>query len=101
MMDKHNVCSLTDQDRMEDLLTSEKYLISAYSSFIPEATCPQLKSVLSDNFNGCVLNQAEIFDKMSQLGWYPLKSAPKPEVDAARQKYQQLKQQISAQTTGC
>lgn len=99
-MDQNKVCSLTDQDRMEDLLTSEKYLIGAYSSFIPEASCPQLKSVLTDNFNGCVLNQTEIFEKMSQLGWYPLKTAPKPEVEAARQKFQQMKQQISAKV-GC
>ena len=97
MMDKMRVCSLTDQDRMEDMLTSEKYLITSYSAFIPEAVCPQLKYVLSDNFNGCVMNQTEIFDKMNQLGWYAAKSAPKPEVEAARQKYQQMKQNISAQ----
>ena len=100
-MNNGNICSLTDQDRMEDLLTSEKYLIGVYSSFIPEAACPQLKSVLTDNFNGCVLNQTELFDKMNQLGWYPAKAAPKPEVDAARQKFQQLKQQITAQNAGC
>ena len=100
-MDKSKVCELTDQDRMEDLLTQEKYLIGAYSSFIPEASCQQLKSVLTSNFDGCVQNQTEIFDKMSQLGWYPAKSAPKPEVEAARQKYQQMKQQITVQTGGC
>ena len=97
MMDMNKVCSLTDQDRMEDLLTSEKYLIGAYSTFIPEAVCPQLKNVLTDNFNGCVHNQTEIFDKMNQLGWYPAKNAPKPEVEAARQKFRQMKQNITAQ----
>ena len=96
-MDKTRVCSLTDQDKMEDLLTAEKYLITSYSTFIPEAVCPQLKNVLTDNFNGCVHNQTEIFDKMNQLGWYPTKNAPKPEIEAARQKYQQMKQNISAQ----
>lgn len=95
-MDKNCVCKLTEQDLMEDMLTAEKYLINSYSTFIPEAVCPQLKHVLTDNFNGCVLNQTEIFDKMNQLGWYAVKSAPKPEIEAARQKYQQLKQNISA-----
>ena len=33
-------CTLTDQDRMEDLLAQEKYLIDGYSTFIPEAACP-------------------------------------------------------------
>lgn len=100
-MDKSNVCQLTDQDRMEDMLTQEKYLMSVYSSFIPEATCPQLKGVLTENFNGCVQNQTEIFEKMSSLGWYNVKSAPMPEIDAARQKFKQLKQQISVNSGGC
>ncbi|MEF9894825.1 MAG: spore coat protein [Clostridia bacterium] len=76
---------LNDQDRMEDLLTQEKYLLSAYGTFIPEAACPQLRTVLTDNFTECVQNQYTIFDKMSQLGWYPVKNA---------QKFQQLQRQL-------
>lgn len=97
-MNTGKCCALTDQDRVEDMITSEKYLMNVYSSFIPEASCKQLKSVLTDNFNGCAQNQAELFDRMSQLGWYPEKCAPKPEVDAAKQKFQQLKSKMSACT---
>lgn len=86
--------SLNDQERMEDMLAQEKYLISAYSTFIPEATCPELRQVLNANFSGCVNNQHAIFDKMAQLGWYPPKAAPQPEIDTARQKFQQMKQQL-------
>ena len=89
-----NTCVLNDQDRMEDLLAQEKYLIGAYSTFIPEATCPELRTVLKDNFEDCVQNQYSIFDKMTQMGWYPTQNAPTPEVDAARQKFQQLKQRL-------
>lgn len=88
-------CALTDQDRIEDMITSEKYLMGVYSSFIPEATCKQLKGVLTDNFTGCSQNQTELFDKMNQLGWYQVKNAPKTEIDAARQKFQELKAHIS------
>ena len=42
-----NASSFTDQDRMEDLIAQEKYLINGYSTFIPEATCPELRQVLS------------------------------------------------------
>lgn len=86
--------TLTDQDRMEDLLTQEKYMISSYGSFIPEASCPDLRQVLSENFEGCAQNQYAIFDQMNQLGWYQTKEAPMPEVDAARQKFQQMKTQL-------
>lgn len=86
--------SLNDKERMEDLLAQEKYLISAYSTFIPEASCPNLRQVLTTNFNDCAQNQFQVYDKMSQLGWYPGKEAPQNEVDAARQKFQQMKQQL-------
>lgn len=93
-----NTCSngacFTDQDRMEDLLSQEKFLIDGYSTFIPEASCPELRQVLSDNLNGCFNNQFAVFDKMSQLGWYPSKNAPQAEIDEARQKSEQLKQQL-------
>lgn len=58
-------CTFTDQDRMEDLLAQEKYLIDGYSTFIPEASCPQLRQVLCDNLNGCFNDQYAVFDKIS------------------------------------
>ena len=85
---------MNDQDRLEDMLTEEKYLINAYSTFIPEATCPQLRQVLTANFNDCVQNQFTVFDQMKQLGWYQTKAAAMPEVEQARQKFAQLKQQL-------
>lgn len=86
--------TFTDQDRMGDLLAQEKYLIDAYSTFIPEATCPKLRGVLEVNFNECAQNAYVVFDKMSQLGWYPTKAAPQQEIDAARQKFQQMQSQM-------
>ena len=87
-------CTLSDQERMEDLLSQEKYLIDGYATFIPEASCPNLRQVLCENLNGCFSNQYTIFDKMSQLGWYPTKNAPQADIDQARQKSDQLKQQL-------
>ena len=89
-----NQSMFNDQNRLDDLLSQEKYLIGSYSTFIPEATCPQLRQVLTDNFNGCVQNQFTVFDQMTQMGWYQTKSAPVPEIQAARQKFSQLKQQL-------
>jgi spore coat protein F len=85
---------LNDQDMMEDLLTQQKYLITSYSSFLPEASCPQLRQVLTDNFTECADSQYNVFDRMNQLGWYQTKNAPEPEIQAARQKFQQLKSQM-------
>lgn len=87
-------CAFTDQDRMEDLLAQEKYLIDGYATFIPEASCPELRNVLSDNLNGCFNDQYTVYDKMSNLGWYPTKNAPQAEIDEAKQKFSQLGQQL-------
>lgn len=86
--------NLTDQDLLEDILSQEKYLISAYSTFIPEATCPQLRQVLIANFSDCVQNQYTVFDQMNQMGMYPVKPAPMQEIETARQKFAQMKQQM-------
>ena len=85
---------LTDQDRMEDLLTQEKYLLSAYGNFIPEAACPQLRDVLNSNFTECAASQYTVMDKMSQLGWCRGKAADPAEIEAAKQKFQQLQTQL-------
>ena len=95
-MQINNNCAqvLNDQDKLEDLLSEEKYLINAYGTFIPEATCPQLRQVLTQNFTDCLQNQYAIFDQMSQLGWYQTKNAPAADINTARQKFAQLKQQL-------
>ena len=89
-----NGSCFTDQDRMEDLLSQEKYLIDGYATFIPEASCPNLRQVLSENLNGCFNNQYTVYDKMSQLGWYPTKSAQQAEINEAKQKFAQLQQKL-------
>jgi len=94
MNNSANGSCFTDQDRMEDLLAQEKYLIDGYSTFIPEATCPELRQVLTDNMNGCCSSQYAVFDKMRQLGWYTGKNAPQAEIDEAKQKFSQMKQQL-------
>ena len=94
MNDCANGACFSDQDRMEDLLAQEKYLIDSYSTFIPEASCPELRQVLNENLNGCFNNQYTVFDKMNQLGWYPTKNAPQADIDEAKQKSGQLMQQL-------
>lgn len=50
-------CTLSQQDRMEDLLSEEKHLIDIYATMIPESSCPVLRQVLTENLNGCINNQ--------------------------------------------
>ena len=89
-----NTQQLSEQQRMEDLLTQEKYMIGAYSTLLPEADCPQMRQVLLENLEQSAQSQFSVFDKMNSLGWYPTKPAQQADVQAARQKFAQMKQQI-------
>lgn len=88
------ISSLTDQDRLEDLLNQEKYMISSYSSFVPEASDTQLRQVLTDNLNQTFQTQFSIFEQMNQHGWYPQKNAMPADVTTAQQKFAQMKTQM-------
>lgn len=90
-----NVC-LTDQDRLEDMLSEEKHIISTYSTYIPEASCPNLRQVLEDNFSDCVKDQYTVFDHMNQRGWYDVKTATQQEVTDALNKCEQMKVRLTA-----
>lgn len=86
---------MNDQYGMEDLLEQEKYLIHSYSDFIPEATEPQLRQVLNQNFTDCVNDQFSVFTKMDQLGWFEGQTAQQPQVDKARQRFSQMMNQLN------
>ena len=93
-MNNSTTAVFSDQDRMEDLLSQEKFLIDGYSTFIPEADCPELRQVLTENLNGCFGSQYAVFDQMRTLGWYPSKPAPQADIDEARAKSEQLRTQL-------
>ncbi|AWZ48035.1 spore coat protein [Hathewaya limosa] len=82
----NNMADLSEKDLMNDLLTSEKQIIGAYSTGITESSCTNFRNVLIDNFKRDQEVQYKVFDAMHKKGWYPTK-------DAAEQDVQQLKSQ--------
>ena len=64
--------NLTEQEIMNDALSSEKQIISAYGTFLAESTCENLRSEMSKIINDKQQIQFEIFDTMKQKGWYKI-----------------------------
>ena len=87
--------SMSEKDLMQDLLATEKQVISAYSTGITESSCENLRNTLVENFKNNQTIQYKIFDAMKQKGWYPTKDAPDNEVqqlkDEANQMLSELK----------
>ncbi|WP_102398885.1 spore coat protein [Haloimpatiens massiliensis] len=81
-----NQPSFTEQELMQDILATEKQVISAYSTGITESSCPNLRNVLVDNFSRTQDIQYKVYDAMRQKGWYPTKDAQDNEVQQAKSK---------------
>jgi spore coat protein CotF len=86
--------NLSEKDLMQDLLTTEKQVISAYSTGITESSCPNLRNVLLNNFRNAEDTQYKVFDAMKQKGWYQTKDAANNEVQQIKTKSNQMQQEL-------
>ena len=62
---------ITGEDLMNDLLSTEKQMVSSYSTFICEASCPNLCQVFNGSLNESIENQCQVFLQIERRGWYP------------------------------
>ncbi len=76
---------MQDKDMIHDLLNSEKYIISGYSTGMTETSCENLKRTLMENYQKVQTLQYNIFSTMNQKGWYPTKDADSKEVQKTKE----------------
>lgn len=86
--------TMCEKDLMQDLLATEKQVISAYSTGITESSCVNLRSTLIDNYKNNQDIQYKIFDAMKQKGWYPTKDAPDNEVQQLKNEAAQMMNEL-------
>lgn len=87
----HNTPNMSEQELLNDALASEKQLLHAYSTYIAEASCPNLRAEMNKIITDTQQVQFELFNAMKQKGWYNLQKAELGEVQQAVSKYQQVK----------
>lgn len=78
---------MNDQERMEDLLLSEKKMSDNYDIFASECANVQLRDDFVKIFTQGHKTQTELFQSAQQKGWYQVEAAPADKVSAAYQKY--------------
>lgn len=81
---------LSEEEILTDLLTIEKHCTSAVNTFITESTCANLRQNLKDILTEEHSIHENIFNIMSQKGWYPTSDAQAQEVQKAKDKYNSL-----------
>ena len=82
--------NFSEKELMQDLLATEKQVVSSYSTGITESSCINLRNTLVDNFKSAQDVQYKVFDAMKQKGWYPTKDAPAEEVSQLKDESKQM-----------
>lgn len=86
--------TFTEQELMNDLLTSEKQITSAYNTGITETSCQNLRQHLTKCLTDSQEIQYQLFNSMKQRGWYQTKPAASQDVQSAKTKYNQMKSEL-------
>ena len=89
-----NQQQLNEQEILNDMLLQEKHMSSAYTTYVTEASCPNLRNLLTQNLTDIFNEQYQVFDTMRQKGMYQVKDAQTNEVQQAKQQFQQMWQQM-------
>ena len=80
--------NVNDRDRMQDLLSQEKYLTNSYNVAMYEAGSDPVYRMIKQNSEACHEIQRQIFNLMFQKGWYKL---PVADAESVAHTYNQWK----------
>ncbi len=87
-MNANQAQPFSDEQRMADLLSSEKYMTSVYNGFCCESATPAVRSCLCSLLQDEHRMQEQLFREMSERGWYPVEKAEEQKLTSARMKFQ-------------
>lgn len=90
----HTTANLSEKQLVNDAIATEKQLLNLYSTYIAEASCPNLRGELSRILTETQQTQFELFKAMEQKGWYQIQNAELQKVQQAVQKADQLKTEM-------
>ncbi|MGI6119798.1 MAG: spore coat protein [Desulfosporosinus sp.] len=82
--------TMSEQEIITDLLTSEKQLTSAVNTFIAESTCANLRQNLKNILTEEYFIHENLFNIMNSKNWYPVSNAPTQDVQQTKDRFNQL-----------
>lgn len=89
-------CTLNERDSLQDMLDSEKQLISLYANALFEGSTKAVRKNFSENLLSVANNQYTIFTQMNTRGYYEPKPANKNLIDEATENYKKQKKCLKA-----
>lgn len=79
---------MNDRDFLNDILTTEKYMTSSYSTFLHEASHQQLYQDMLNIFTETQNCQRELYNLMFKKGWYKIEAADRQKLQQSYQQFQ-------------
>ena len=78
---------MNDQERITDLILSEKKMTANYNTFASECVDPQLRGEYLGILNKSHQTQSELFRAAQSKGWYTVEQAPQRKISEAYNKF--------------
>lgn len=78
---------MDDKTIMDTILSSTKGMCDLMMHGAIESSTPEVHSTFTQGFNETLSMQNEIYNKMSQKGWYPMQQAESQQISAVKQKF--------------
>ena len=76
-----------DKEIMENLLNRVKGVCDLYMHGTIESSTQNVHAAFDDALEESLCMQNEIYNQMSQQGWYPMEQAPQQQIDKVRDKF--------------
>ena len=78
---------MQEQERMTDLLLTEKKMSTNYNEFASECVNVKLRDAFLSMLTQGHKTQTELFQTAQQKGWYQVEQAPQQKISQAEQKF--------------
>lgn len=89
-------CTLNEKDALQDMLESEKQLMTIYTTALFEGSTKSMRKNFSANLLGVAENQYCIYTQMNTRGYYEPKPANKNLIDEANATYKKQKNALKS-----
>ncbi|NPC94112.1 spore coat protein [Bacillus sp. WMMC1349] len=90
-----NTSAMNDRDFVNELLTTEKYITSSYSTAMNELSHDALYQKIQPLFHEAQNTQRRIYDLMFQYGWYKIEAEDAMKIEQTYQQFQSTLQNQS------
>ena len=88
--------TLNEKDALQDMLESDKQLMTIYTTALFEGSTKAMRKNFSANLLGVAENQYCLFSQMSARGYYKPQPANKNMIDTANENYKKEKNRLKA-----